>query len=202
MKIARLSISEPLGTSEWVHYHLPVRIGPPLQNDGASCSANDLPVHLELDWANDRLILRDLGTPNPILVRIAGAMQLLRGNELTTAATDIEFAIAGVWMRVSVEERSAHPIAEAAQAAVDQLVGCCTHARAEGERNALVLLAALERSTLALRGSLQADRERTEIGRSGEQDEVTAAITRWTQASVSAISVIMAMLQRANDRDA
>jgi hypothetical protein len=178
MRIVRLSICEPLETCEWIYYQLPVRIARPER------------FQIELDWANDGLILRDLGTPGRILVRIGDVLQELQGSELTTTASDLECAITGVWIRASVEERLAHPVAEAAQAAVEDLVGSCTEAYASAAHDrglvALLVLAALERGALSLRSSLQAQ--------AGGHDDVTAALARWTQASVAAITFIAGIL--------
>jgi hypothetical protein len=195
MKIVRLFVSGPLGTCEYVRYRLPVRIGWQLQDE---CQLAHLQrsFHLELDWANDRLLLRDLGPCNGVLVRVAGEMREFRGRELTTASREIEFAIAGVWVRASVEERRLHRVAEAAHEAIEEIVAACARTSTrDDESGALRVLAALGRGAITLRGSLQADRELSEAERSGPQDEVAEALMRWTQTSVAVVSFIEEILE-------
>ncbi|GAC1454378.1 MAG: hypothetical protein PVSMB1_03450 [Gemmatimonadaceae bacterium] len=194
MKIVRLRVSEPLGTCERVHY-LPVRIGGHPQND---CQLVDPAIsrfHLELGWSHDRFVLRDLGARDSVHVRVAGEMHKLRAGELTSASREIEFAIAGVWVQARVEERRVHHIAEAAQQAVEELLEACAQAATCGDQSdTRRVLAALGRGALALRDSLQAERERPDPASSNSQDEVPAALIRWAQASIAAFGVLEELL--------
>jgi len=202
MKIIRLFFSEPLGTCECVQYHLPVRIGRHPHND---CQLRDPTIsrfHLELDWIGDRLVLRDLGTRNGVHVRVAGEMRRLRGRELTTAAREIEFSIAGIWVRASVEERDAHQIAEAAQESAQDLLDACSPMLVTGDyTSALRVLTALGRGAVVLRGALQAARERLELGASDPYGDIGAALMRWTQASIAAVSFVEEVLEGGPDSE-
>jgi hypothetical protein len=190
MKLVRLRVFEPSGTCERVHY-LPVRIGRHPHNDCQLADPAIARFHLELDWADDRFILRDMGMRNGVHVRVAGEMHELRAGEFTTAAREIEFAIGGVWVRASVEERRAHHVAEAAQSAVAELVEACAQATTCGDQSGVRhVLAALERGAITLRESLQAERERSETESPGLQVDVWAGLVRWAQASIAAVTVL------------
>jgi hypothetical protein len=197
MMVVRLQVSEPLGTAEFVHYGLPMRIGRPEHHAHAHEDPARARFYLELDWSHERLVLRDLGTPRGVLVRVADGMQQLRGRELTTASRNIEFAIAGTWMRASIEEHSGGVIAEVAQQAVDELLQSCARAAAGGDRpDWRQVLTALGDGANALRGSVQSSRRRGLAECPDTQDEVVAALMRWAQASVAAVSFIEEALRR------
>lgn len=191
MKIVHLSVFEPFGTCESVHYGLPVRI----DQDAHRGAAHS---RLELDWADDRLVVRDLGTHEGVRVRIAGEMRAFDGRELTTASRELEFAIAGTWFRVVVEERRADAVVEATQAAVNDVLDACAIPDDACEQDAVLnVLAALGRGSLVVRGSLQAHQERTASERVAPQDDVLAVLMRWAQASMAAVSVIEDLLETA-----
>jgi hypothetical protein len=193
MTRVRLFISDPQGTQEHVRY-LPVRIGRHPENDCCVHHRGVSRFHLELDWADSRLQLRDLGSRNGVLVRVAGEMRRLRGSELTTAAREVEFAIAGIWVRVEVEERALPGAAVAVQRAVEQLLQVCAHA-AERDDGARAVLGELERGLVLVRGILQAQELSVADGpRNDLWVEVVGALRRWTQASIAAVSYVESAL--------
>jgi hypothetical protein len=196
MTLVRLFVSDPRGPWQCVRYRFPVRIGRHECNDCQMQNRGVSRFHLELDWADSRLQLRDLGSRNGVLVRVAGEMRRLRGSELTTASREVEFAVAGIWMRALVEEWTAPHAAVAVQDAIEGLLQTfmCSAVR---DDSVLAVLSSLERSMVLVRGILQSD----ESARNGTtEDEVIAALRRWTQASIVAVTHVRSVLEdEAND---
>ncbi len=192
MTLVRLFVSDPRGPWQCVRYRFPLRIGRHERNDCQMNSHGVARFHVELDWADSRLQLRDLGSRNGVLVRIAGEMRRLRGSELTTASREVEFAVAGIWMRALVEEWTAPEAAVALQDVIEGLLETFTRSAARDD-SVRVVLASLERSMVRVRGILQSD-ERARDGRA--EEEVIAALRRWTQASIVAITHVRSVLEQ------
>jgi hypothetical protein len=190
MMVVRLRVSEPLGSSDWIHHRLPVRIGRHPEDDCQVLLSTSVPFHLELDWADERLILRVLGQSGVILVRIAGEMRELHGCELTTSAHEIEFAVGGVWVRASIEERALHRLIEAAEGAIDELLRDSARAAMRDDVTAArMVLAALVRGAVRVRAALAAAHdESTSPG--SEYNDVTDALVRWAQAAIAATHLV------------
>jgi hypothetical protein len=164
-------VSRPLGDCESVHYRLPIRI---------DCV-------VELDWVEERLVLRDLGSEAGVQVRFAGEMRDLRGTEVTTAAREIEFAAAGAWVRAVLEERTASDVADVAQRAIDGVMAASSGGpELDDVERVARILTAVARGARCLRAALAA----APPAESGRRDESAAALVRWMQAILAAVSAI------------
>jgi len=202
MTVVRLFVSEPLGRCERVRYRFPLRIGRDPRNDFQLVHPAVAQFHVELDRRADVFVLRDVGVRNDVLVRVGGEMRDLRGRELSTAADEIEFAIAGMWLRACVEVSTAHPIGERAlQAAEDILTACRQSLGEAGDDTALRALVAVKLGAVALRRWLKAELDHTEAQRSTLPADVVSGLMHWAQALIGAVDLARAALDGRNDSD-